>query len=131
MMDQFLKNHKKELIFASVFIAFMGLMYLLYFPHSIIESLENIKCDTPSSKDPMIQVGENSASINTLRESLNKINPDAILNRLDKMEGTIQTNADMIAQINSAMSGGEDGDANDDEGEDGGDDGDEGDDNDQ
>jgi TolA-binding protein len=56
---------------------------------------------TPNA-NPIVQVGINSASINSLREEINKLNIDAINKQLDEMEEKIKTNTDNITAINNA-----------------------------
>ncbi len=94
-MYEFIRNNMKELIFMFVFIVFLLGMYILYFPSSLIEAFET---DTPAdeSDNPLVQIGKNSSTINALRERIDKINPEKILDKLDEMENNIKTNTDNI-----------------------------------
>lgn len=58
---------------------------------------------TPASNiNPIVQVGINSSSINSLREEINKLNINSINKKLDDMEEKIKTNSDNIRSINNA-----------------------------
>jgi predicted RND superfamily exporter protein len=94
-MYEFIRNNMKELIFMFVFIVFLLGMYILYFPSSLIEAFETA---TPAdeSDNPLVQIGKNSSTINALRERIDKINPEKILDKLDEMENNIKTNTDNI-----------------------------------
>lgn len=96
-------KHTKEIVFIVVFILFLFCMYYLYFPSSLVEPFQE-GISNAESANPVIQIGKNSSTINSLRERIDGIDPDKILKSLDDMTDGIKANADNIAQLRDAQS---------------------------
>lgn len=96
-------KHTKEIVFIVVFILFLFFMYYLYFPSSLVEPFQE-GISNAESDNPVIQIGKNSSTINSLRERIDSIDPDKILKKLDDMTDGIKANAENITQLRDAQS---------------------------
>lgn len=101
-MYEFIGNNMKELIFMLGFIVFLLGMYIVYFPSSLVETFESSP-SAEESDNPLVQIGKNSSTINALRERIDKINPEKILDKLDEMTNNIKTNTDNINTLSDAQ----------------------------
>lgn len=96
-------KHTKEVVFIVVFILFMIFMYYLYFPSSLVEPFEEAISNTESD-NPLIQIGKNSSTINSLREKIDSIDPEKIIGKLDEMANDIKSNTENINQLRDTQS---------------------------
>lgn len=94
----------KELVFISIYILFLFAMYRLYFRSSLVEPFEEEPSNNVPDCNPLIQIGKNSSHINNLRERIDKINPEKILDKLNSMDASVKTNADNINALRDAQS---------------------------
>lgn len=96
-----LGENKKIIIFL-VFLIFLRIIYNLYFTSSLVEAFQE-GLDNPMETNPLLRIGQNSSIINTLRKSIEKINPDKIIGQLESMDDKIKKNANNIAEIKKAQ----------------------------
>lgn len=99
---KYLLAHKAELLFLFVFVLFLVFVHFLDFRSSLVESFKE-GMEDEGEANYVVQIGKNSSTINSLREKLNKINPDKIENMFNDMKNDIEKNTSNIELIRQAQ----------------------------
>lgn len=99
---KYLYYHKTELSFLSIFVLFLFFMNYLDFRSSLVEPFKEGMEDNNETSH-IVQIGKNSSTINSLREKIDKINPDKIEDALKSMKKNIKENSDNIELIKQAQ----------------------------
>lgn len=97
-----LTKEYKNIIYFLIILGFSTLLYYFFFRPSLVEPFKEA-IENKTSANPLVQIGENSSTINMLREKIDIINPDKIIKQLDTMKNTIKSNTENIKQVKEAQ----------------------------